>query len=94
MWYVVTDRMAKFSTGSTEKFAPRQNNRRFLTISGPFPNERFARRISLAAMQTHTCLATRILEEDGVREIAKRAGYRNDLPLAETMNVISNHGHL
>ncbi len=68
MFYVLTERVFKVGTGSTEKFALRSTNRTQWTISGGWTGRRSAERAAIAAMRTHTCLSAEVLSLEDMVE--------------------------
>ncbi len=67
MYVLITTRVVKINTGSTEKFAPRTANSTSMHVSGPF-GAKSAQRAALAALATHTCLDAQIWSEAKIRE--------------------------
>lgn len=68
MFVVVTRRIVKTNTGTTEKFAPRTRNEINLRVSGPFPTLRVAQKIAFKCLGVHTCLDAQVWSEARVRE--------------------------
>jgi hypothetical protein len=71
MWYVITRRVVKQSTGSTARFAPRSNNMESWHYSGPFEQQRMAERAAVSAMATHTCLSAAVLSGEQIASMVK-----------------------
>lgn len=71
MYFVITNRVVKFNTGATEKFAPRTSNNTIYTASGPFSPKQ-ARQAAVAALSTHTCLEAQVLSLDQLRALKAR----------------------
>lgn len=67
-YYVVTNRVVKYNTGATDKFAPRTANRESWAISGPYQKKSWAERASMLALGTHTCLSATVTTEEILRE--------------------------
>jgi len=64
-YVVITARVIKVNTGSTEKFAPRSSNNTRLYASGPY-SLKTAQRVAEAAMGQHTTLMAQIWSEEAV----------------------------
>jgi hypothetical protein len=76
---LITQRLVKVNTGTTERYSPRTANRTMLTVSGPFGSIRQAQRAAIAAIATHTILAAQVWSESQVRGMAER-GYGGNGP--------------
>lgn len=69
---VQIDRLVKFNTGATQRFAPRSANRTEIAWAGPFRLRSRAEQAVLSTLGTHTCLSAVIVSEDFIRdELAK-----------------------
>lgn len=76
MYYVVTTRVVKIGTGSTERFTPRTANRTSHYVSGPFGKRSVAERSASMAMGTHTCLAACVVGQEQVEAIVAKGESR------------------
>lgn len=69
MFFVLTKRVVKYNTGSTEKFAPRSANQESYQVSGPFTSRKAAERACVNCLATHTCLMAQVATIEQLREI-------------------------
>jgi hypothetical protein len=75
MFFVMSKRVVKFTTGNTEKFAPRASNAVIWTASGPFAKRSLAERAAASALGTHTCLGAMVVSAAEIAEFFSRPTY-------------------
>lgn len=61
-YYVVTERVIKYNTGSQDRYAPKTTNREEEHYTGPMTAKE-AREAAKLAMATHTCLSALVMSE-------------------------------
>lgn len=61
MFYLVTHRVYKIATNSSERFAARSTNHTSWEVSGPFSRRSPAERAMVTALGTHTCLSAQVM---------------------------------
>lgn len=78
MFYVMIKRVMRVTQPYSEadKFRPRSTNLTRWEPSGPYRTRSTAEKVALAANQTHTCLATRIYDEEELLTLAAYHGYQ------------------
>jgi hypothetical protein len=92
MWIVLTERLVKTNTGATEKFAPRTQNNRHWTVSGPFKSERAGERAVMAALSSHTTITAMCLDVPAVDRMlnsrnGRQSNHQRDESLREAVRV-------
>lgn len=78
MFFLVTLRQSKHSTGATEKFAPRTGYAKHWYVDGPFSKRPLAERAAVSALGTHTCLSSQVYTTEQLVEIAARSYNQED----------------
>lgn len=72
VYVVITERVIKFNTHATAKFAARSENTIRLNASGPFLSFKAAQRAVLTCLGTHTCLDAKVWTEEQIVDALKR----------------------
>jgi hypothetical protein len=85
MFVVLTRRVIKVNTGSTEKYAPRSANRISRQVSGPFPSLRVAQKAAFRCLGVHTCIDAQVWNEAQIREEFDKGYARNGNDMFEVL---------
>ncbi len=75
MFFVLTERVVKGTTGTTKKFEPRTTNYTHWHVAGPFTSRKLAERTASTALGTHTCLNAEVYDSDELERIKSASSF-------------------